>query len=48
MFVIRDTKPQSLMSHKMATVAVRRSLTVCGTRMLDLVIVAGWKKEAAP
>lgn len=48
MIRFRDNKPKRTMSHEMVTVAVRPSLAVCATRMKDLVIVAGWRKEAAP
>ena len=48
MFQIRDNKPKRLTSHTVATVAVRTSFPARGTRMYGLVIVAGWKKEAAP
>lgn len=48
MIQIRDSKPKRLAGHKMAAVAVRPSLLACVTRTKDLVIVAGWKKEAAP
>jgi hypothetical protein len=48
MNLIRDNKPKFFAGHKMATVAVRTSLTACVTRTNVLVIVAGWKKEVAP
>jgi len=48
MVLIRDNKPKRLMRHVVAGVAVRPSLFARGTRMKDLVIVAGWRKEAAP
>ncbi len=48
MIRFRDNKLKRTMSHEMVTVAVRPSLAVCATRMKDLVIVAGWRKEAAP
>ena len=36
------------MRHEMAAVAVRPSLSAVVTRTKNLVIVAGWRKEAAP
>ena len=48
MILFRDNKPARLMSHEMAAVAVRPSLTACVTRTKNLVIIAGWRKEAAP
>jgi hypothetical protein len=48
MILFRDNKPKRMMSHVVAAVAVRPGLTVCVTRTKLLVIVAGWRKEAAP
>jgi hypothetical protein len=48
MILIRDNKPKFFAGHKVATVAVRTSLTARMTRTNVLVVVAGWKKEAAP
>ena len=44
---IRDSKPKRLTSHKVAAAAVRTSLPSRVTGTYGLVIVAGWKKEAA-
>ena len=48
MILFRDNKPKRLTSHKAAAVVVRTSLAAHMTRTMGLVIVAGWKKEAAP
>jgi len=48
MILIRDNKPKFLAGHKMAAAAMRASLLARTTRTTVLVIVAGWKKEAAP
>jgi hypothetical protein len=48
MFQLRDNKPMRLTSHKAVAVVVRTSLAARMTRTMGLVIVAGWKKEAAP
>ena len=48
MILIRDNKPKFLAGHKMAPVTMRTNLTVRMTRTNVLVVVAGWKKEAAP
>lgn len=48
MILIRDNKPKFLAGHKAAAVTMRTSVTVRMTRTNVLVIVAGWKKEAAP
>lgn len=48
MILFRDNKPKFSMSHKVAAVAMRTSLTACVIRTKVLVIVAGWRKEAAP
>ena len=48
MILIRDNKPKFFAGHKMAMVAVRTRLTARMTRTNVLVVVAGWKKEAAP
>ena len=48
MILFRDNKPEHSMSHDMAVVAMRTSLTACVIRTKVLVIVAGWRKEAAP
>ena len=48
MVLIRDNKPKLLAGHQVAPVAMRTSLTARMTRTIVLVVVAGWKKEAAP
>ena len=48
MILIRNNKPKFLAGHKMAPVTMRTNLTVRMTRTNVLVVVAGWKKEAAP
>ena len=48
MILFRDNKPKRMMRHDVAVVAVRPGLSVCATRTKYLVIVAGWRKEAAP
>ncbi len=48
MIRFRDNKPRFLAGHKMAAVAVRMSLLGLTARTTVVVIVAGWKKEAAP
>jgi len=48
MVFIRDNKPKFFAGHEAAAVTMRTSVTVCMTRTNVLVIVAGWKKEAAP
>lgn len=48
MSLFRDNKPKRSMSHEMAAAALRTRLMACMTRTNVRVIVAGWKKEAAP
>ena len=48
MILFRDNKPKRMISHEVAFVAVRPGLAVCASRTKYLVIVAGWRKEAAP
>ncbi|MBN2317380.1 MAG: hypothetical protein JXM79_25880 [Sedimentisphaerales bacterium] len=48
MILIRDNKPRFLAGHKMAAVAMRTRLLDLAARTTMVVIVAGWKKEAAP
>jgi hypothetical protein len=48
MILIRDNEPKLLGGHKMAPVAMRTRLMARMTRTNVLVVVAGWKKEAAP
>jgi len=48
MFLSRDNKPKFLAGREAAAVTMRTSVTVRMTRTNVPVIVAGWKKEAAP
>jgi len=48
MILFRDNQLKRLAGHKMVAMAVRPSLSACVTRTKVLVIVAGWRKEAAP
>ena len=48
MILFRDNKPKHSLSHEMAAVAMRTSLTACVIRTKVLVIVVGWRKEVAP
>ena len=48
MILFRDNKPKRMMSHDVVGVAMRPSLTARVARTKLLVIVAGWRKEAAP
>ncbi len=48
MILIRDNKPRFLAGREMAAVAMRTSFLGLAARTTVVVIVAGWKKEAAP
>ena len=48
MFLSRDNKPKFLAGLKAAAVTMRTRVTACMTRTNVPVIVADWKKEAAP
>jgi hypothetical protein len=48
MILFRDNKLKRMASHDVAVAAMRPSLTARVIRTKLLVIVAGWRKEAAP
>lgn len=48
MILSRDNKPKFFTGLKAAAVTMRTRVTACMTRTTVPVIVAGWKKEAAP